>query len=220
MQNKRLNYRRHRRLRQPSSMLLECVQTGILWESTALKLNPMRIHSSQTTRKSPAILAYCELPEWRKDNPCILTGYRRETNSWRGCFEGLICWHNESGTCCSRLPSSNWYDYPVNIWSHLIGAIISCTLLSLSFLRSGQSIFERVDALHNYAGQPVDSTKGFDGAGMMLFIFGCTVCFTCSAVFHSSMCHSQSVRINTFDDCVSKFKLFYRSQKLWIAWTI
>ncbi|KAF9062334.1 hypothetical protein BDP27DRAFT_1233785, partial [Rhodocollybia butyracea] len=128
------------------------------------------------------LLTFSELPEWRRDNPCILTGYRPETNNWKECFKGVLLWHNQT----------------VNIWSHLIGVIISCALLSLSFLRDDRSIFERLDVLHDYAGQPVNTPKAFDGAGMMLFIFGCAVCFACSTVFHSAMCHSESVRINTF----------------------
>ncbi|KAF9058427.1 hemolysin-III related-domain-containing protein, partial [Rhodocollybia butyracea] len=148
----------------------------------ALNRNSMGNHRSQTDRKSPTrlgLLTFSELPEWRRDNPCILTGYRPETNSWKECFKGVLLWHNQT----------------VNIWSHLIGTIISCALLSLSFLRDDWSIFERLDVLHDYAGQPVNTPKAFDGAGMMLFIFGCVVCFACSTVFHSAMCHSESVRI-------------------------
>ena len=42
-------------------------------------------------------LNYDELAPWRRDNPAILTGYRRETKSWRGCAESVWWLHNETG---------------------------------------------------------------------------------------------------------------------------
>ncbi|KAF9208619.1 hypothetical protein BGZ49_008279 [Haplosporangium sp. Z 27] len=38
-----------------------------------------------------------ELPEWMHDNPAILTGYRRETFSYKKCIDSLWFLHNESG---------------------------------------------------------------------------------------------------------------------------
>ncbi|KAI1311604.1 hypothetical protein EDD11_003344 [Mortierella claussenii] len=49
-----------------------------------------------------------ELPLWMHDNPAILTGYRRETFSYRKCLASLGYLHNET----------------VNIYSHLLGALI------------------------------------------------------------------------------------------------
>ncbi|KAF9110223.1 hypothetical protein BGX27_006641 [Mortierella sp. AM989] len=73
--------------------------------------------STTTTTKKSAVkkISSCsrtftleELPAWMHDNPSILTGYRRETFSYKKCVESLWFLHNES----------------VNIWTHLLGSII------------------------------------------------------------------------------------------------
>ncbi|KAE9387723.1 HlyIII-domain-containing protein [Gymnopus androsaceus JB14] len=123
------------------------------------------------------LLTYNQLSEWRKDNPCILAGYRQETHSWKGCLQGLCFWHNESA----------------NTWSHLLGAIISITLLVRGLSPNNLPVFERMDVIHAYKTSKTASDDGFDSLGMWLFLLGCFVCFTCSATFHGSLCHSHSV---------------------------
>ena len=38
-----------------------------------------------------------ELPVWQQDNHYIVGGYRRETGSFKKCFDSLFFLHNESG---------------------------------------------------------------------------------------------------------------------------
>jgi len=38
-----------------------------------------------------------DLPQWMRDNPAIVTGYRRATNSYRKCMRSLLYLHNETG---------------------------------------------------------------------------------------------------------------------------
>ncbi|CCD25493.1 PAQR-type receptor NDAI_0F01740 [Naumovozyma dairenensis CBS 421] len=44
-----------------------------------------------------------EIPEWQKDNEHIISGYVRETNSFKGCLHSLFYVHNESGNVYSHL---------------------------------------------------------------------------------------------------------------------
>ncbi|CAN6628204.1 ADIPOR-like receptor Izh2p [Trichomonascus vanleenenianus] len=44
-----------------------------------------------------------DLPEWQKDNHYILTGYVRETLSWRKTLHSLLYVHNETGNIYSHL---------------------------------------------------------------------------------------------------------------------
>ncbi|KAL5615672.1 uncharacterized protein BROUX77_001509 [Berkeleyomyces rouxiae] len=56
---------------------------------------------------SRLVIHWNELPDWRKDNAFIHTGYRATSNSLHACFRSLSYLHNET----------------VNIWSHLVGSI-------------------------------------------------------------------------------------------------
>lgn len=64
------------------------------------------------------LLKYQDIPEWMKDNEHILTGYRPETNSYKGCLMSLFYLNNESG----------------NVYSHLLGAMLFSFLLILTEL--------------------------------------------------------------------------------------
>ncbi|KFZ19386.1 hypothetical protein V502_03676 [Pseudogymnoascus sp. VKM F-4520 (FW-2644)] len=44
----------------------------------------------------PTLLSYDELPEWQKNSPFILYGYRRESNSAQACFASWLYLHNET----------------------------------------------------------------------------------------------------------------------------
>ncbi|KAI8892311.1 hemolysin-III related-domain-containing protein [Globomyces pollinis-pini] len=52
------------------------------------------------------------MPDWYHPHPYIQSGYRRITNSFRGCFLSLFYIHNELG----------------NIYSHLVGVFLYCFL--------------------------------------------------------------------------------------------
>ena len=47
--------------------------------------------------ESIVLYAFHELPHWQRDNHFILYGYRRELNSFKGCFGSLWYLHNETG---------------------------------------------------------------------------------------------------------------------------
>lgn len=54
------------------------------------------------------LVLWDDLPDWRRDNAYILSGYRASSNSYLGSFKSLFWLHNES----------------VNIWTHLIGSLV------------------------------------------------------------------------------------------------
>lgn len=49
-----------------------------------------------------------DLPDWRRDNHFIRTGYRADSNSYRASLASVFAVHNET----------------VNIWTHLLGALV------------------------------------------------------------------------------------------------
>ncbi|KAG0048050.1 hypothetical protein BGZ83_006938 [Gryganskiella cystojenkinii] len=65
------------------------------------------------------LCSWAELPPWMKDNPAILTGYRRPTFSYRHALISLGYLHNES----------------VNIWSHLLGAVAFLIVAPISYFK-------------------------------------------------------------------------------------
>ncbi|KAJ7202860.1 hemolysin-III related-domain-containing protein, partial [Mycena pura] len=116
----------------------------------------------------------------QQDNPAIQTGYRRLTYSWLGCFESLSWWHNET----------------VNIWSHLLGAlgVVAAYILLFHSTSQPQSAPEFAGIPAPFAAiYPFSITSKDDATLLGIFFLGAIVCFSCSAVFHSSLCHSQPV---------------------------
>ncbi|OTB08716.1 hypothetical protein M426DRAFT_51747 [Hypoxylon sp. CI-4A] len=61
---------------------------------------------------SALLMAWDDLPTWRRDNHYIETGYRPDSNSYRRSLASLFYVHNES----------------VNIWTHLLGALFFPTI--------------------------------------------------------------------------------------------
>lgn len=92
----------------------------------------------------------------------------------------------------------------VNVWSHLLGAVIALVMIFTFFLLSqgrhdGQGKLERAGFWAAFTpfypfSRPAHRTvKWEDAACLLTFLIGCLVCFTCSATFHTSLCHSQDV---------------------------
>ena len=108
------------------------------------------------------ILEYDQLPEWMKVDPYIKRGYRRQQDSFRDCFWSLFYAHNET----------------VNIWSHLLPAIIylGCSLtLDFRTMHSGIDI------------------PTADRAIFQLYLL-CTVgCLLLSAIYHGTNSHSEHI---------------------------
>ncbi|KFY90812.1 hypothetical protein V498_05810 [Pseudogymnoascus sp. VKM F-4517 (FW-2822)] len=75
----------------------------------------------------PTLLSYDELPEWQKDSPFILYGYRPESNSAHACFASWLYLHNET----------------VNIYSHLLPGVV--------FLAGEVMIYQYFDARYPMA---------------------------------------------------------------------
>lgn len=71
-------------------------------------------HHSNSYNRFTTHLAH--MPAWYVDNEFINGGYRRITNSYRGCFSSLLYLHNETG----------------NVYTHLIGSIIFCIMFPLA----------------------------------------------------------------------------------------
>ncbi|KAJ7890173.1 hemolysin-III related-domain-containing protein [Mycena olivaceomarginata] len=142
----------------------------------------------------PRTISWSQLEPWQRDNPAILTGYRRLTNSWFQTAGTVFWWHNES----------------VNIWTHLSGAVaITIALFALGdfsaspALSYGARFCERLDAPFTKAlcypfqvkSQASSSPAPADAILLRTFLIGALVCFICSSVFHSSLCHSRKVAV-------------------------
>ncbi|KAM0343395.1 hypothetical protein ACHAPU_008575 [Fusarium lateritium] len=112
--------------------------------------------------ESSLLLLWDDLPAWRRDNSYILSGYRQSQNSYAHSFRSLFYLHNES----------------VNIWSHLLGAIV--------FLASAAYV-DRV-VRPRYA-----SASSTDVLVFTCFFGGAVVCLGMSATFHTLLNHSATV---------------------------
>ncbi|CAK7563673.1 MAG: hypothetical protein SEPTF4163_001547 [Sporothrix epigloea] len=68
--------------------------------------------SGRPKRVAYALLSWDDLPDWRRDNAYILTGYRPTSHSYMASLGSVLGIHNES----------------VNIWTHLSGALVAAML--------------------------------------------------------------------------------------------
>lgn len=108
------------------------------------------------------LVGWDDLEPWRRDNAFILTGYRPDSNSYRRSFASLTHLHNET----------------VNIWSHLIGAVL--------FLCIGTFLYRQVSTRYAAA---TDS----DLLVFACFFAGAVVCLGMSATYHALSNHSPEV---------------------------
>ncbi|KAJ7927482.1 hemolysin-III related-domain-containing protein [Mycena leptocephala] len=108
-------------------------------------------------------VSYFELPEWRKDNEFIVSGYRHAQNHWKGCLTSVFAYvHNES----------------VNIHSHLWGAALFAYFLTTY----GDTYLKQYEA-----------TTWVDSAVFAVFLSSAIFCLSASALFHTATCHSEEV---------------------------
>lgn len=70
----------------------------------------MRFRISRRRTREP------EAPQWMRDNPSIVRGFRRE-GQYRGCLGELLSWHNET----------------LNAWTMILGSAVSLALWGWSF---------------------------------------------------------------------------------------
>ena len=66
-----------------------------------------------TTDIIQQVVDWDDLPRWMQIDPYIRRGYRRELNSFHACLQSLFYSHNEL----------------INIWSHLIPALVYLAIL-------------------------------------------------------------------------------------------
>ncbi|KAJ6566965.1 hemolysin-III related-domain-containing protein [Mycena capillaripes] len=130
-------------------------------------------------RKSLRTVGWSQLEPWQQDNPGITTGYRRLTHSWKGCLESLYWWHNET----------------VNVWSHLLGALAILAIYTLFYLipQHGSHLLEVHTPVEPFNHTSQSNVKTSDVILFRVFLLGAFVCFACSALFHSSLCHSEKI---------------------------
>ncbi|KAJ7682633.1 hemolysin-III related-domain-containing protein [Mycena polygramma] len=131
-------------------------------------MHPTTSPTACSDLKSLRTVGWSQLEPWQQDNPGITTGYRRLTYSWKGCYESLYWWHNET----------------VNVWSHLLGALAILGIYALLIIPQYNFHLFEVDA---------SNVKTSDVILFRVFLLGAFVCFTCSVMFHSSLCHSEKV---------------------------
>lgn len=109
-----------------------------------------------------ALLLWGDLPAWRRDNAFIHSGYCQIRPSYLHSLRSLLNLHNES----------------VNIWSHLVGAIV--TVAGSLYLY--------------YVIRPrYDFATPSDVLVLACFIGGAVLCLGMSATFHAVLNHSQKV---------------------------
>jgi adiponectin receptor len=110
------------------------------------------------------LLRWNDLPSWQQqqDNKFILTGYRPISGSFRKSLSSLQHIHNKI----------------VNIYSHLLGAVLFAILLIYIYIRT-----------HNY----YTTIQAGDIIGFAIFFFRVTLCFFLSASFHIMSNYSEKV---------------------------
>lgn len=120
--------------------------------------------AKQVKKKVEAALTvlWDDLPTWQQDNHYIHSGYRPASNSFTKSFGSLGYLHNES----------------VNIYSHLVGAII--------FTSIGSFMYTALQPRYRTA------TRG-DILAFTAFFAGAAVCLTMSGVYHTISNHSHTV---------------------------
>lgn len=109
-----------------------------------------------------SLVHWNDLPHWQQDNHHIHSGYRKASYSYPRSFSSIFYWHNES----------------VNIWSHLIPALLS--------LPGGTLLYHILRPRY-------DRATTADVYAMGCFFIGATVCLGMSATFHSVSNHSPNV---------------------------
>ncbi|KAL9064987.1 MAG: hypothetical protein Q9157_007639 [Trypethelium eluteriae] len=113
-------------------------------------------------RKALRVVVWDQLPEWQQDNHFIRSGYRPASGSYLGSFQSLGYLHNES----------------VNVYSHLIGAILA--------LATAFSLFSTV-------GKRYSSADADDLLVLSCYFIGAAACLGLSATYHLISNHSEVV---------------------------
>jgi adiponectin receptor len=121
---------------------------------------PARLGRSTKPVISTALLTWDSIDPWRRDNHYITSGYRIDKPSYHHTLLSLTHLHNES----------------VNIWSHLLGAIITVVLSTY--------LYTQIIPRYQNANQQ-------DFIAFGCFFTGAFLCLGMSATFHALLSHSQ-----------------------------
>ena len=137
-----------------------------------------------TEQKAKDILTvlWNDLPTWLQDNHYIHSGYRPPSNSYSKSAASLGYLHNES----------------VNIWTHLVGAILAIIAASTMYVsirpRFEMATSEDVMAFSCFVSCSREQTLKIDVLTLTLMQFvGAIVCLGMSATYHAISNHSQAV---------------------------
>lgn len=120
------------------------------------------VKSAEKAVENALTVLWNDLPAWQQDNHYIHSGYRPASNSFSKSFGSLAYLHNES----------------VNIYSHLIGAVI--------FTIVGSILYTIIKP--RYA-----SAAPGDVLAFSCFFAGAALCLGMSATYHAISNHSHSV---------------------------
>lgn len=114
------------------------------------------------TRSQERLLKWDDLLPWQKDNEYILTGYRQVSSSLKKSTMSVMSTHNET----------------VNIWSHLIGALLFSIVPLCAFC---------------WLGMHQTNASIIDNLPIVIYFAGVTTCFLLSSFYHTFLNHSQEV---------------------------
>lgn len=131
-------------------------------KSASTKASPPTKPAPITNPNTAATLHWNDLPTWLQDNHYIYTGYRTPSNSYLTSVSSLTHLHNES----------------VNIWTHLLGALVSLTA-ALTLYR---------DLRPRYFHATSEDVGVF-----ACFFAGTVACLGMSAAYHTLSNHSEGV---------------------------
>jgi len=105
------------------------------------------------------VVAYDDLPQWRKHNPFIRNGYRINCESYQACLRSCLYLHNES----------------LNIWSHGLGLLAFIAFWGVTY---GHTLWEE-DSTVSRNGRYVDALI------FAPFLLGATLCLLMSTLYHT-----------------------------------
>lgn len=123
--------------------------------------DPLLVKAEKKVEQALTVL-WNDLPKWMQDNSYIQSGYRPQSNSYAKSAASLGYLHNES----------------VNIWTHLIGAIMALT--------AGTFLYVEIRPRFNEA-TPEDTVV------FSCYFLGAVACLGMSATYHTIANHSPTV---------------------------
>jgi hypothetical protein len=109
-----------------------------------------------------SLVHWNDLPHWMQDNQHIHGSYRQASYSYSKSLQSILYWHNES----------------VNIWSHLVPAILSLPVATV--------LYKVLQPRYEQASLP-------DVIAMSCFFLGAATCLGMSATYHAVSNHSPPV---------------------------